>query len=73
MYFIDDQKRKTDKVFKSMASFIETREPHQCRSHHQKVEKKWGSFPNILVNLRLENFGKANSGPLMKQLQRLGF
>lgn len=35
-----------------MAMFIGSREAEQCRSHHQKMEKKYQSFPSILLYLR---------------------
>jgi hypothetical protein len=31
-----------------MANFLETRAADQCRSHHQKMEKKYKSFDVIL-------------------------
>lgn len=37
-----------------MASFIATRAPDQCRSHHQKMEKKYGGYHHILENQRLD-------------------
>ena len=46
-----------DKIFKSMSTFIGTREAEQCRSHHQKMEKKYESFFRILESLRLEFYG----------------
>ena len=36
-HFILKYLRRTDKIFKSMANFIRTREAQQCRSHHQKM------------------------------------
>jgi hypothetical protein len=44
--------RRLDKIFKTMALFIGTREAEQCRSHHQKMEKKYSSFANIAHYLR---------------------
>jgi hypothetical protein len=38
--FIQKELRRTDKIFKEMAKFIKTRAADQCRSHHQKMEKK---------------------------------
>lgn len=40
-----------------MGAFVQTRKPEQCRSHHQKMEKKYGTFLNILRSMRLEHFG----------------
>lgn len=49
--------RRLDKIFKSMSTFIGTREAEQCRSHHQKMEKKFHSFSKILLHLRREHYG----------------
>ena len=38
--FVKKELRRTDKIFKEMAKFIKTRAADQCRSHHQKMEKK---------------------------------
>lgn len=35
-----------------MEIFLGTREAEQCRSHHQKMEKRHGNFRNILLHLR---------------------
>jgi hypothetical protein len=46
-----------DKIFKTMAMFIGTRQAEQCRSHHQKMEKKYNrSICLILLNLRRQNY-----------------
>lgn len=44
--------RRMDKIFKTMSDFIGTREAEQCRSHHQKMEKKHHTFYRILAHLR---------------------
>ena len=49
-----------DKIFKTMSEFLMTRIPEQCRSHHQKMEKKYNNFPNLLKSLRFERFGCHN-------------
>lgn len=51
-HFFNKELRRMDKIFKSMATFIGTRAADQCRSHHQKIEKKYHSFLNILTSLR---------------------
>jgi hypothetical protein len=51
-HFIFKHLRRTDKIFKNMAAFIATREAEQCRSHHQKMEKKYHTFYQILLRLR---------------------
>jgi hypothetical protein len=53
-HFIHRHLRRTDKIFKTMADFIGTREAEQCRSHHQKMEKKHHTFYKIIKNLRNE-------------------
>ena len=56
-HFIQKHMRRTDKIFKSMALFISTRQAEQCRSHHQKMEKKYHSFYRIIEKLRMQYFG----------------
>lgn len=58
--FIRSELRRSDKIFRSMASYIGTRAPDQCRSHHQKMEKKYGSFQKIL-DLHREDLGETAS------------
>ena len=36
-HFLNKHMRRMDKIFKSMAVFVGTREAEQCRSHHQKM------------------------------------
>jgi hypothetical protein len=46
-----------DKIFKSMAAFVGSREAEQCRSHHQKMEKKFDhSICKILLHLREQHY-----------------
>jgi len=56
--------RRTDKIFKTMELFIGTRQAEQCRSHHQKMEKKYHSFYQILVKLRMDFYAGLNSDPV---------
>ncbi len=58
--------RRLAKIFKLMAGFIGTRAPDQCRSHHQKMEKKHGSFHGILRSLR--RAGGMDFGELQRAL-----
>jgi hypothetical protein len=37
------------RVFRSMAAFVGTRRPAQCRTHHLKMEHYYQSIPNILT------------------------
>ena len=49
--------RRMDRIFKTMASFLGSREAEQCRSHHQKMEKKFDhSFCKILLFLREQHY-----------------
>ena len=58
-----------DKIFKSMADFIGSREAEQCRSHHQKMEKKFKSFYKILKNLRYEFYSLPDPEYVKRDLQ----
>jgi hypothetical protein len=51
-----------------MASFVQTREAEQCRSHHQKMEKKYKFFSKILMNLRQQNYGCLDSEPIIEEM-----
>lgn len=46
------ENRRSSKIFKQMAKVVISRSADQCRSHHQKMEKKHGSVPNILTQCR---------------------
>ena len=61
-----------DKIFKIMADFIGTREAEQCRSHHQKMEKKYHTFYKILKSLRLEFFITADPLHVKTDLETRG-
>lgn len=59
------ENRRSSKVFKQMAKVVITRSADQCRSHHQKMEKKHGTVQNILTQCkrsleRLRNKAKRN-------------
>lgn len=45
-----------------MARFIRTRGPDQCRSHHQKMQKKYDSIANIIANCQ-KNLSKLKKPP----------
>ena len=72
-HFILKYLRRTDKIFKSMASFIGTREAEQCRSHHQKMEKKYHSFYQILLKLRADFYNAPTPDALRADLEEHGF
>jgi len=40
-----------------MEIFVGTRVAEQCRSHHQKMEKKYFNFTTIIANLRNQHYG----------------
>ena len=52
-----------------MASFIATREAEQCRSHHQKMEKKYHTFYQILLKLRMDFYSTASPEELRHDLE----
>lgn len=56
-----------------MASFISTRQAEQCRSHHQKMEKKYFTFYQILLKLRMDFYSTANPEELKADLEQNGF
>ena len=60
--------RRLDKIFKTMALFIGSREAEQCRSHHQKMEKKYHSFANIIFFLRKFHYGCEDTTSLEEDL-----
>lgn len=56
-----------------MAAFIATRQAEQCRSHHQKMEKKYHTFYQILLKLRNEFYQNASMDDLRGELEEAGF
>lgn len=44
--------RRSNKIFKKMAKFVKTRCPEQCRSHHQKYQKKYHNFDSIVDSIK---------------------
>lgn len=59
-----------DKIFKTMADFLGSRAADQCRSHHQKMEKKYKNFYNIIYNLRVLHYGSASTAELLSELRQ---
>ena len=59
-HFMNRSMRRMDRIFTLMAKFVSTREAEQCRSHHQKMEKKHKTFAKILLNLRLSHYETAS-------------
>ena len=55
--FSEKESRRHWKVFKSLAEFIKTRDPNQCRSHHHKMKKNYGSLEETLEFLRRKQPG----------------
>ena len=41
--FKSKEKRKAEKIFKNVAAFLQSRSARQCRSHFQKLIKKFGT------------------------------
>jgi hypothetical protein len=55
-----------------MAVFVGSREAEQCRSHHQKMEKKHRNFRNILISLRNEHYGSTRQELVLRDLRDNG-
>lgn len=64
--------RRMDKIFKTMELFIGTRQAEQCRSHHQKMEKKYLNFPTIIANLRRLHYNTLETEPMLAELEANG-
>lgn len=71
LHFIRKEMRRLDKIFKTMATFVGTREAEQCRSHHQKMEKKYQSFSKILVRLREDHYGVESIDGILRDIDNL--
>jgi hypothetical protein len=61
-----------DKIFKTMETFIGTRQAEQCRSHHQKMEKKYHNFVSIIANLRIQHYDCEDIEPLTADIEANG-
>jgi hypothetical protein len=55
-----------------MATFVDTREAEQCRSHHQKMEKKYKYFSKILMSLRLQNYDSDDNEVILSDMEEKG-
>lgn len=64
--------RRMDKIFKTMELFIGTRQAEQCRSHHQKMEKKYFNFATIIANLRKLHYNSEEIDPILEELDQNG-
>lgn len=64
--------RRMDKIFKTMELFIGTRQAEQCRSHHQKMEKKYLNFATIIANLRKQHYNTLDTEPMLQELNDNG-
>ncbi len=64
--------RRMDKIFKTMELFVGTRQAEQCRSHHQKMEKKYLNFATIIVNLRKLHYNSVDIEPIVQELTNEG-
>lgn len=51
-----------------METFLGNREAEQCRSHHQKMEKRYGEFSVILLNLRYQFYQTYDAFPIIEDL-----
>lgn len=64
--------RRMDKIFKSMEMFVGTRQAEQCRSHHQKMEKKYLNFTTIISNLRRLHYNTTDIDPVLEEINAFG-
>lgn len=71
-HFVNRQMRRMDKIFKTMEQFVGSRQAEQCRSHHQKMEKKYFTFPSIVANLRRKHYGSLEESQLIEDMQANG-
>ena len=68
-HFLNKYMRRIDKIFKTMSTFVGSREAEQCRSHHQKMEKKFDhSFCKILLFLREQHYASKCSLVLEEEI-----
>lgn len=61
-----------DKIFKTMEIFVGTRQAEQCRSHHQKMEKKYFNFATIIANLRKMHYDSLMIEPIITEMDIAG-
>lgn len=61
-----------DKIFKSMEMFVGTRQAEQCRSHHQKMEKKYLNFTTIISNLRKMHYNSQEVDSVLEDINNFG-
>lgn len=71
-HFVNRHMRRMDKIFKTMETFIGTRQAEQCRSHHQKMEKKYHNFITIITNLRHQHYGTEDLDPILEDIHANG-
>lgn len=46
--FVSDWKKRSTKVFKRLSVLVGTKNNTQCKTHHQKMEKSYGSVEGII-------------------------
>lgn len=44
--------KKIKKIHNKLSEHIHSRNPTQCRTHHQKLLAKWGSIDGIIIALK---------------------
>lgn len=71
-HFVNRHMRRMDKIFKTMETFIGTRQAEQCRSHHQKMEKKYHNFITIIANLRHQHYSTEDIEPIAQDIEESG-
>lgn len=71
-HFVNRHMRRMDKIFKTMEIFVGTRQAEQCRSHHQKMEKKYFNFATIIANLRKMHYDSLMIEPIIAEMEAAG-
>ena len=56
--------RRVTKVFKRLSKTVGTRDPGQCKSHHQKMLKMYGKLKNIIYFLSRRCFEQAEKADM---------
>lgn len=69
-HFLKKHLRRVDRIFKVMENFLGTREAEQCRSHHQKMEKRHGDFKNILLHLRRQHYSSQETHVVLEDIEK---
>lgn len=67
--FNSKTRRKFEKIFKKLASYLGTRTPRQCRSRFQKLNNRFGSLIKIRNNCK-EDYGVSTYERYYEQMSK---